>query len=83
MELMFSGRWENRIECDKSGNAFLDLNPTLFDILLRFLSAMHTYGLAANHIRVQPVPQDLEDEFRLMVNFLGLTNLLSPKVPFM
>lgn len=82
LELMFSGRWENRIAVDKSGNAFLDMNPILFGILLRFLSAMHTYGLAASHLRLQPVPLDLEDEFRLMINFLGLTDLLAPKVPF-
>lgn len=82
MELMFSGRWEDRVDRDKDGNVFFDLNPDLFNHVLRFLSLMHTYGPAASHMTLQPVPKPMEDELRLMLDHLGMMELLTPQIPF-
>ncbi|GMH35517.1 hypothetical protein BSKO_03385 [Bryopsis sp. KO-2023] len=82
LELMFSGRWEDRVDRDKDGNVFMDLNPDLFDHVLRFLSLMHTYGTSARHMTLQPIAKHLEDELRLMLDHLGLMELLAPEIPF-
>lgn len=45
LDLLFSGRWEDRVDRDKDGYAFFDYDPDLFSIILRYLSALHTYGM--------------------------------------
>lgn len=82
LELMFSGRWEDRVDRDASGNVFFDYDPDLFIILLRFLAAKARHGEAADNLSLRPVPWELEDEFRLMLSDLGLECLLSPQYSF-
>jgi len=82
LELMFSGGWENQAERDKYGNVFLDYDPFLFSILLRYLAALHTYGMAAQHLELRPIPVHLEEEFRLMLQHLGLKEIIQPHVDF-
>ena len=79
---MFSGRWEDRVDRDKDGYVFLDLDPTLFSIILRYLVSMHNYGMDAEHLELRPVPNHLEDEFRLMLAHLGLEEIIQPKINF-
>eukprot|EP00210_Caulerpa_lentillifera_P002716 g2596.t1 len=82
LDLMFNGRWEDRIERDSEGRVFLDYDPELFTVILRYLSAIHTYGMAAEHLEIRPIPSHLESEFRLMLEHLGLMQLIQPKVVF-
>ncbi|CAD7698573.1 unnamed protein product [Ostreobium quekettii] len=82
LELLFSGRWEDRLDRDASGNVFFDYDPDLFNILLRFLVCKARYGEAAENLSMRPVPWEQEDEFRLMLTDLGLENLISPQPPF-
>lgn len=82
LELLFSGRWEDRLDRDASGNVFFDYDPDLFNILLRYLVCKARYGEAAENLSIRPVPWEQEDEFRLMLTDLGLENLISPQPPF-
>lgn len=82
LELMFSGRWEDRVERDRDGNVFLDYDPFLFSVLLRYLVALHSYGMAAQHLELRPIPSNLEQEFRLMLQHLGLKEIIQPNVEF-
>eukprot|EP00210_Caulerpa_lentillifera_P004856 g4636.t1 len=82
LDLIFSGRWEDRIVRDNEGRVFLDYDPDLFRVILRYLSAIHTYGAAAEHLEIRPIPNHLEAEFRLMLAHLGLHKLIQPTVQF-
>eukprot|EP00803_Ostreobium_quekettii_P001166 evm.model.scf_1801.5 EVM.evm.TU.scf_1801.5 scf_1801:27677-30816(+) len=82
LELLFSGRWEDRLDRDASGNVFFDYDPELFNVLLRYLVAKARYGEAAENVCMRPVPWEQEDEFRLMLTDLGLENLISPRPTF-
>jgi len=82
LDSMFSGRWEDRIVRDNEGRVFLDYDPDLFSVVLRHLTAMQIYGDAALQLEIRPIPTYLEAEFRLMLEHLGLRNLIQPKVKF-
>lgn len=82
LDMIFSGRWEDRIVRDNEGRVFFDYDPDLFSVVLRHLSAMQTYGDAALQLEIRPIPTSLEAEFRLMLEHLGLRNLIQPKVKF-
>lgn len=82
LELMFSGRWEDRVDRDKDGLVFLDYDPYLFSIILRYLIALHNYGMAADHLRLRPIESYLEEEFRLMLSHLGLSQIIQPAFEF-
>jgi len=82
LELMFSDGWEERVDRDKDGYVFLDHDPFLFEIVLRHLVALQTYGIEGEHLKLRPVPSHLEEEFRLMLKFMGLEDLVQPAFDF-
>lgn len=67
---------------DATGNVFLDYDPDLFNIILRFLAAKARYGEAADNLSLRPVPWEAEHEFRLMLGDLGLESLICPSSSF-
>jgi len=82
LDLMFSGRCDDRIQLDPEGLVFLDFDPDLFGVILHYLRAIYTFGMAAEHVEIRPIPAHLEPEFRLMLEQLGLLKLIQPKVEF-
>ena len=57
LEALFSGRWEKRLQRDKKGHIFLDVNSTCFQAIVDYLNEM-TISSEDN----PPDPPSVDDE---------------------
>jgi hypothetical protein len=71
LSYMFNGRWEHKLQRDKSGNIFFDFNPILFHHLLDQLQTLETNDFTP------PSESSLVTSFNKMLRKLGLHRLLS------
>jgi len=78
LEAMFSGRWDESLDRDASGRAFLDFTPEVFRILLSHLRAVRNKK-PEQHMKAPVVPEGLITEFQTMVQFLELDDFLYGK----
>jgi len=79
LQYMFSGRWEDRLERDSDSRVFLDYNPYCFEKILDFLWALQL----SSPEYPAPLPEVRSDEaanFRLLVRYLGLEELIYPEL---
>lgn len=82
LDVMFSNHSDDRIQLDSEGRVYLDFDPDLFSVILHYLRAIYTFGMAAEHVEIRPIPAHLESEFRLMLEHLKLLKLIQPKAEF-
>ena len=68
---MFSGRWEDNVERDEDGHAFLDYNPELFASVLDYLRAKKIETPSKPAI-LPPVALEDTVNFRNLVDYLGV-----------
>ncbi|EOD31637.1 hypothetical protein EMIHUDRAFT_231613 [Emiliania huxleyi CCMP1516] len=69
---LFSGRWESRLQRDRNGRIFMDVNPTAFKKILDF----HQFAKIASSEDPPPrptAPEDLEAVLAAQLTFFGLT----------
>ena len=76
---MFSGRWENNMSRDKDGRIFLDFNPTYFASILDYLRAKKI-PIAGKPATLPNVPSNQVNNYRKLIEYLGLDNEMFPKV---
>ena len=73
---MFSGRWEDNIKRDQDGAVFFDFNPQYFILILDYLRAKNI-ATPKNPPPLPKVPEDHEESFYSLVQYLGLTKEIS------
>lgn len=77
---LFNGRWESKIHRDKEGRVFLDFIPSVFRLLLDYLT---TLRLAKSPKDISPptVGDKFTQDFRMLLQHLGLEEAIygSPK----
>ena len=73
---MFSGRWEDNIKRDQDGAVFFDFNPQYFILILDYLRAK-SIATPKNPPPLPKVPEDQEESFYSLVQYLGLTKEIS------
>ena len=73
---LFSGRWEDNIKRDQDGAVFFDFNPQYFILILDYLRAK-TIATPENPPPLPKVPEDQEESFYSLVQYLGLTKEIS------
>ena len=73
---MFSGRWEDNIKRDQDGAVFFDFNPQYFVLILDYLREKKISTLE-NPPPLPRVPEDQEESFYRLVQYLGLSNEIS------
>ena len=73
---MFSGRWEDNIKRDKDGAVFFDFNPQYFILILDYLRAKKI-ATPENPPPLPRVPEDQMESFRILLQYLGLSNVIS------
>lgn len=74
---LFSGRWENKLQRDRKGRIFLDVNPTVFKKLVDF----HQFAKIASPDDPPPrptAPDDLAAVLAAQLDFFGLTDVVAP-----
>ena len=69
---MFSGRWEDNIKRDQDGAVFFDFNPQHFILILDYLR-VKKIATPQNPPPLPKVPEDQEECFNSLVQYLGLT----------
>ena len=74
---MFSGRWEDNIKRDKDGAVFFDFNPHHFILILDYLR-VKKIKTPENPPPLPKVPEDQSESFRSLLQYLGLSNEISP-----
>ncbi|CAD7700014.1 unnamed protein product [Ostreobium quekettii] len=79
LQYMFSGRWEDRLERDSEGRVFLDYNPYCLEKILDFLWALQL-SCAEYPAPLPEVRSDEAANFRLLVRYLGLEELIYPEL---
>eukprot|EP00028_Trichosphaerium_sp_Am-I-7-wt_P002392 CAMPEP_0168520310 /NCGR_PEP_ID=MMETSP0405-20121227/7887_1 /TAXON_ID=498012 /ORGANISM="Trichosphaerium sp, Strain Am-I-7 wt" /LENGTH=175 /DNA_ID=CAMNT_0008541119 /DNA_START=15 /DNA_END=539 /DNA_ORIENTATION=- len=70
LQIMFSGRWENKHTLDKEGRIFLDMDPSHFAMILGTLRAGSLRGEL--DFRKLKKAQKKDDEFAALVEYLGI-----------
>ena len=70
---MFSGRWEDNIKRDQDGAVFFDFNPQHFILVLDYLR-VKKIKTPENPPPLPKVPEDQEESFNSLVQYLGLSN---------
>ena len=70
---MFSGRWEDNIKRDQDGAVFFDFNPQHFILVLDYLR-VKKIETPENPPPLPKVPEDQEESFNSLVQYLGLSN---------
>ena len=73
---MFSGRWEDNIKRDEDGAVFFDFNSQYFILILDYLRAKKI-ATPENPPPLPKVPEDQEESFRNLLQYLGLSNEIS------
>ena len=73
---MFSGRWEDNIKRDQNGAVFFDFNPQYFILILDYLRGKKI-ATPENPPPLPKVPEDQEESFYRLVQYLGLTTEIS------
>jgi hypothetical protein len=68
---LFSGRWEDNVERDVDGHAFLDFNPKLFALVLDYLRAKKI-ETPSKPVLLPPVALEDTVNFRSLVDYLGV-----------
>lgn len=77
---LFSGRWESKLQRDKKGRIFLDINPTCFDKLMDFI--LNSKLAAPDSPPPLPTaPPELQKVLARQVDFFGMSQLWAPTVP--
>ncbi|CAE8691850.1 unnamed protein product, partial [Polarella glacialis] len=73
---LFSGKWEHALQKDADGNPFLDIDPSIWDLILSWLRDRKIE--AADRPAAQPaVPKEDLQHFQAAVDYLGLRPYLS------
>lgn len=77
---LFNGRWESKILRDKEGRVFLDFIPTVFRLLLDYLTMLRL-AKSPNDISPPAVGEKRTQDFRILLQHLGLEEAIygSPK----
>ena len=79
---MFSGRWEDNIKRDQDGAVFFDFNPQHFVLVLDYLR-VKKIKTPENPPPLPKVPEDQEESFSSLVQYLGLSNeIIMPSEKF-
>lgn len=76
---MFSGRWEMGRKRDQDGAACLDFNPQYFGAILDYLRAKKI-TTQENPATVPTVSEDQETNFKILIEYLGLSDEFFPPV---
>jgi hypothetical protein len=74
---MFSGRWEDSVKRDQDGAVFFDVNPLYFGYILDYLRAKKI-ATPENPAPLPEVPQNQENNFSNLVEYLGLSKEIVP-----
>ena len=73
IEALFAGEWDEHLLRDEKGRIFMDLDPSLFEKILEYLSTAKISGEEDPVLSKLPnVGQDKYDTFRLYLEFFGL-----------
>ena len=75
---MFSGRWEESLERDQDGAAFLDFNPQYFVLILDYLREKRI-AQPGKPIPMPKVSDDQSERFNNLLQYLGLSVEIAPK----
>eukprot|EP00756_Hemistasia_phaeocysticola_P060344 Hpha_TRINITY_DN3960_c0_g1::TRINITY_DN3960_c0_g1_i1::g.18016::m.18016 len=75
---MFSGRWEGQLATDKQGRLFVDWDPHCFRKILAFLRSIVMLGPDRCLPPPPSVDAHMETEFKGLVNYLGLDQVIYP-----
>ena len=76
---MFSGRWEVGRKRDQDGAVCFDFNPEYFGVILDYLRAKKI-TTPENPAKVPTVSEDQETNFKILIEYLGLSDEFFPPV---
>jgi hypothetical protein len=74
---LFSGRWETKLQRDRKGRIFFDLNPSVFKKILDY----HQFAKIASPDDPLPkltAPSEMEALLAAQIDFFGLSDVCAP-----
>ena len=77
LEVLFSGRWENRILRDEDGHVFLDADPVSFKKIIDYLYMIKLSSSLSGDASQVKLPADKDKIIDIYVNFFGLADELN------
>jgi len=75
LEVLFSGRHEERLDTDAQGNVFFDYSPHVMGPLIEHLRAVRDVA-PGEHPQTPSIPEEWQDQWQSMLRFFGLGDLL-------
>jgi hypothetical protein len=81
LEVLFSGRWENRLLRDEDGNIFIDVDSDCFKKILDYLYMIKLSASAPSDAFKVEIPADGDEMTDLYVDFFGIGDELNRGAP--
>jgi len=77
LEVLFSGRHEERLDTDAQGNVFFDYSPHVMGPLIEHLRAVRD-AAPGEHPQTPRIPEEWQDQWHSMLRFFSLEDRVKP-----